>query len=161
MKIKNTISFGLLLACFLIQTACDRRDCGCAPPPPSFKFILTDKNEQPLITKYNRDSLNIMYKDALDVPQSLSDIRTTNTDTIFNYFNQVIYSYDILSKSIDLKDPIFDVQLSKKTIGKIQLKTSVTSIQSDGKWIDVSEVMFNGKKVDISNTNGAYILKVE
>lgn len=162
MKIKTITAIIFLFSCIIIQTACDSNIIGCTLPPQPFSFALKDKDDKSLISNDNKDLIKITFTDNLGVPQSLVDAKamvfkdTTNSGLL----DHVINSYEILSKSNEMKDPVFDIQLSKKSIGNIQLKTIVNTAHTD-KWIDVSEVFFNGKKVEISKLNGFYILKTD
>jgi hypothetical protein len=138
MKIKIFTSFFTLLGCFLIQISCNSLEC--QSPPPVLRFLIVDKNDKSLISKINKDSLKFTFKELNGKTQTLSDLRiSVNDSTAIEPFNHIIETYELVTKSNQLQDSLFFVELNGKTLGKIQLKTFKNNEKCQG-WITASEV---------------------
>jgi hypothetical protein len=110
-----------------------------------YRFALIDKNDKSWINNINKDSLKITYKDG-SVLKKIENLRVGITDSIgTKQFNHVVSTYELVSISGELNDPIFDIELEGKSLGKIQLKTIRNNPKYSG-WTTISEVLFNGKK---------------
>jgi hypothetical protein len=159
MKIKNILTLTLLLSCFLIEISC--RSLECQSPPPVLRFLIVDKNDKSLISNINKDSLKFTFKELNGKTQTLSDLRiSVNDSTSIEPFNHIIETYELVTKSNQLQDSLFFVELNGKVLGKIQLKTFLNNEKCQG-WITASEVLFNGKRPTFVGNKSLNILKVD
>jgi hypothetical protein len=159
MKIRNIIICVILSVCHLIQISC--RPMECQSPPPVLRFLIVDKNDKSLISKINKDSLKFTFKELNGKTQTLSDLRIyVNDSTAIEPFNHIIETYELVTKSNQLQDSLFFIELNGKVLGKIQLKTFRNDEKCQG-WLTASEVSFNGKKPTFVGNKSLHILKVD
>jgi hypothetical protein len=159
MKIKNISTLVLLLSCLLIKISCSPPEC--QSPPPVLRFLIVDKNEKSLISNINKDSLKFTFKELNGKTQTLSDLTiNVNDSTAIEPFNHIIETYELVTKSNQLQDSLFFVELNGKILGKIQLKTFRNDEKCQG-WLTASEVLFNGKKPTFVGNKSLHILKAD
>lgn len=134
----------------------------CLAPPPSFYFVILDKNDKELLNRSNKDSLKLSYLNGLN-REFIPNLPTRVIDTIpntFSPFQIVAGDFGIIFKSAALKDPIFSLELGEKVIGKMQLKTFRHNEKCND-WDDVSEVRFNDKVIQRISTSGIFVFRTE
>jgi hypothetical protein len=159
MRMKNIFTTVLLAVSFFIQNSC--RPMECQSSPPVLRFQILDKNDKSLISKMNKDSLRFTFKELNGNTKTLSDLRVNvNDSTSTEPINHIIQTYELVTKSNQLKDSSFFVELNGKVLGKIQLKTFLNDEKCQG-WITASEVLFNDKKTIFVSNKSLYILKVD
>lgn len=159
MKNRHFIATLTVLVCFLLQLSCSTKECGCGPPP-DYRFALVDKNDKSWIDKSNKDSLKITYKQGILVKQ-VENIRIEITDSAgTKEFNHIVSATQLIYTSSEANDPVFDVELQGKLLGKIHLKTIRNNPERSG-WTTISEVLFNGKKPVTSKTYYLDIFKTD
>ena len=151
MNLKNVLFLTAFFCIVLLSSQCVTTSVEnpCLAPPPTFSFVLLDKNDKELITKSNKDSVKIFYWDG-----SLNKRLVFNILVNFDSSNSSNPSFQsfanadaIIPQSANSNDPIFSLELSGFVVGKIQLKTFEHN-EKCNRWYDVSEVRFNDKLVD-------------
>lgn len=116
----------------------------CQNPPPSLNLRIAQVVGTDTIAAKN---VAISYSPKAGSKTYISDLRD---------IDGVISTYELINTAYIQKDLNFDLEVDKKQVGSIQLKTYKSDAACDG-WIHPSEIKLNGIPL-VATTRGVYFV---